>query len=100
VVVILRPTEMQVLCLGLSRTGNMCWFSTSGHFQDADCSLVVIYYGLNKLGLKCYHMAEVPKTKKNKHFYYWHEAMVSKCYGKRKPYGPAELDKILENYNV
>lgn len=45
-------------------------------------------------------MAEVPKNKKNRHFWYWYEAMVIKFYGKGKPYGPAEFDKVLENYSV
>lgn len=45
-------------------------------------------------------MAEVPKNKGKKHFWYWYEAMVIKYYGKGKPYGPAELDKVLEDYSV
>lgn len=95
-----RPTEMQVLCLGLSRTGTMCTFSCFSIFIALTAARVAIYTALNKLGYNCYHMAEVPKNKGNKHFWYWYEAMVIKFYSKGKPYGPAELDKVLENYSV
>lgn len=52
------------------------------------------------LGHNCYHMEEVRKNMSKKHVSYWHEAVVIKLYGKGKPYGPAEFDKILENYSV
>ncbi|KAI4257310.1 MAG: hypothetical protein L6R42_005754, partial [Xanthoria sp. 1 TBL-2021] len=78
-----KRQDMQVLALGLSRTGTMS-----------------LQAALNKLGYKCYHMAEVPNNKKKGHFWCWHEAMLSKFNGTGPKYTPADLAHLLEDYSA
>ncbi|KAF4631589.1 hypothetical protein G7Y89_g6541 [Cudoniella acicularis] len=80
-----RPREMQVLCLGLSRTSTM-----------------TMYTALKKLGYKPYHMIEPskPGNKKYRHINCWVEALQNKIYGDGKLYGPKDFDKILQEYSA
>ncbi|KAL8815531.1 MAG: hypothetical protein Q9223_005340 [Gallowayella weberi] len=78
-----KRQDMQVLALGLSRTGTMS-----------------LQAALNKLGYRCYHMAEVPNNKKKGHFWCWHEAMLAKLKGIGPKYTPADLAHLLEDYNA
>ncbi|CAL8574626.1 hypothetical protein XPA_000580 [Xanthoria parietina] len=78
-----KRQDMQVLALGLSRTGTMS-----------------LQAALNKLGYRCYHMAEVPNNKKKGHFWCWHEAMLSKFKGTGPKYTPADLAQLLEDYSA
>ncbi|CAG8970818.1 hypothetical protein HYALB_00001606 [Hymenoscyphus albidus] len=76
-----RPVEMQVLYLGLSRTGTMT-------MQTA----------LNKLGYRSYHFTEAvkPDNRKFRHINCWAEALKRKATGIGKPYEPADFDKLLQ----
>lgn len=96
-----RPKEMQVLCLGLSRTSTMCQYCP--HMCIWIYSLfykTALYTALNKLGYRSYHMLETGNNKKDKHYDCWLEALTIKYYGKGKPYGRAEFDKLLGKYSV
>ncbi len=55
---------------------------------------------LNKLGYRCYHMAEVPNNKHKGHFWCWHEAMLAKFKGTGPKYTPPDFAKLLEDYSV
>jgi len=75
---------MEVLCLGLSRTSTMS-----------------LKTALDKLGYKSYHFAEAAmNTAKRGDLLYWIEALKAKIYGTGKPYGPAEFEKLLQNYSA
>ncbi|TVY84163.1 hypothetical protein LSUE1_G004051 [Lachnellula suecica] len=80
-----RPMEMQVLCMGLSRTCTMSMMTA-----------------LNQLGYKCYHMVETGATEniKQRHCNCWREALNYKVHGIGKAYGPDDFDKILQNYSA
>lgn len=57
---------------------------------------------LEKLGYKAYHMKEIaaPPNRQDKHMQCGREALIAKVYGRGKPYGREELDKLLKNYSV
>ncbi|KAL9013035.1 MAG: hypothetical protein Q9173_002244 [Seirophora scorigena] len=78
-----KRQDMQVLALGLSRTGTMS-----------------LQAALNKLGYRCYHMAEVPNNKHKGHFWCWHEAMLAKFKATGPTYTPADLANLLEDYSA
>ncbi|CAG8970810.1 hypothetical protein HYALB_00001597 [Hymenoscyphus albidus] len=80
-----RPLEMQVLCLGLSRTSTM-----------------TMYTALNKLGYRSYHMLEAPKpyNKRYRHINCWREALKFKVHGIGQKYGPEDFDKLLQEYSA
>ncbi|KAH7321822.1 P-loop containing nucleoside triphosphate hydrolase protein [Rhexocercosporidium sp. MPI-PUGE-AT-0058] len=80
-----RPVEMQVLCLGLSRTSTMS-----------------LWVALKKLGYNTYHFMEVgePDNIKDQHLLCWREALEAKVLGKGKPYGREEFDKVLGRYSA
>jgi hypothetical protein len=54
----------------------------------------------NTLGYKSYHANETHVSGVPKAMMYWKEAIENKYLGKGKPYGKAELDKLLKNYSV
>ncbi|KAF4556677.1 Hypothetical protein D9617_1g085560 [Elsinoe fawcettii] len=77
-----RTKPMRVLCLGQSRTGTMA-----------------IFTALQQLGYTPYHMAVAigsPRTSLG----LWREALNAKFHGKGKPWGRAEFDKILGDYDA
>ncbi|KAH7120290.1 hypothetical protein B0J13DRAFT_457004 [Dactylonectria estremocensis] len=77
-----RTRPMRVLCLGQSRTGTMALFTA-----------------LQRLGYKPYHMTVAmgsPKTNLG----LWCEALHAKFSGRGKPWGRAEFDKILGDYDA
>ncbi|KAJ8059406.1 hypothetical protein OCU04_012353 [Sclerotinia nivalis] len=76
-----RALEMQVLCLGLSRTSTMS-------LQEA----------LNRLGYKTYHCRVAAPTKG--HLPLWLEGFDAKLNGNGKPFGREEFDKILTNFSA
>ncbi|KAF7952799.1 hypothetical protein EAE96_006025 [Botrytis aclada] len=76
-----REQDMQVLCLGLSRTSTM-------PLQEA----------LNKLGYKTYHCRVAAPTKG--HIPLWLEGFEAKLNGNGKPFGREEFDKILTNFSA
>ncbi|PVH81631.1 hypothetical protein DL98DRAFT_623689 [Cadophora sp. DSE1049] len=80
-----RPVEMQVLCLGLSRTATMS-----------------LWLALKKLGYTAYHFMEVgqPENIRDGHLFCWREALEAKLLGKGRPYGREEFDKILGQYSA
>lgn len=53
---------------------------------------------LQKLGYKCYHMAETYKNPGSHLF--WLEAVKAKYLGKGRAYEKPEFDKLLGNYSV
>lgn len=109
-----RPREMEVLCLGLPRTGTMCSYNSSdvGFSVDRDERLtevpnhplfmhwLALYTALNILGYKSYHYIEVRSVGNEKHTPCWLEAMTAKVHGQGKLYERAEFDKLLGNYGV
>ncbi|CZR59388.1 uncharacterized protein PAC_09280 [Phialocephala subalpina] len=80
-----RPVEMQVLCLGLSRTGTMS-----------------LYTALGKLGYKSYHFMEIfsPEGISFKAIWCWKEALRAKLYSEGKPFGKEEFDRVLGSYSA
>lgn len=80
-----RHVEMQVLCLGLSRTATMSMWAA-----------------LTKLGYKTYHFKEVGQTDlpNENHVACWREAFNAKMYGIGKAYGKEEFDRLLRRYSV
>ncbi|CVL10637.1 uncharacterized protein FPRN_12769 [Fusarium proliferatum] len=77
-----RTKPMRVLCLGQSRTGTMA-----------------LTMALKQLGYTPYHMSlslSGPKTNLG----LWREALDTKFYGKGKPWGREEFDKILGPYDA
>ncbi|THV45303.1 hypothetical protein BGAL_0505g00070 [Botrytis galanthina] len=76
-----RALDMQVLCLGLSRTSTMS-------LQES----------LNKLGYKTYHCRVAAPTKV--HIPLWLEGFDAKLSGNGKPFGREEFDKILTNFSA
>ncbi|KAI4136530.1 MAG: hypothetical protein LQ341_005566 [Variospora aurantia] len=87
-----RPKEMQVLALGMSRTGTYSMFTALGI-----------------LGYKPYHMAELKDTAPGTHAL-WVEALKAKYHDQthgpatnnplHKPYARAEFDKLLGGYSA
>jgi len=80
-----RPVEMQVLCLGLSRTSTMSMLTA-----------------FTKLGYNCYHFLEAARmqTAGERHLDYWLEGFKIKMYGNGEPFGRSEFDKILGDYSA
>ncbi|KAB2575191.1 hypothetical protein DBV05_g6145 [Lasiodiplodia theobromae] len=80
-----RQKPMQVLCLGLSRTG-----TTS------------MVHALERLGYRSYHFNEtVEMQRKGKmHLLCWREALEAKLYGRGAAFGLAELEKLLHEYTA
>ncbi|KAF2660385.1 hypothetical protein K491DRAFT_688424 [Lophiostoma macrostomum CBS 122681] len=78
-----RPKPMEVLVLGLSRTGTM--------------SLKV---ALEKLGYSVYHMSEACMRSEDRHLQLWQEALNAKFKGKGEHWTGDDLDKVLRNYNA
>ncbi|KAG4440934.1 hypothetical protein IFR05_003563 [Cadophora sp. M221] len=80
-----RPVDMQVLCLGLSRTSTMS-----------------LWVALKKLGYNTYHFMECgqPENIRDGHLLCWKEALEAKVLGKGKPYGREEFDKVLGRYSA
>ncbi|KAM0201818.1 hypothetical protein ACHAPA_009556 [Fusarium lateritium] len=77
-----RTKPMRVLCLGQSR-------------RDA----MAVFTALKQLGYTPYHMSVAigsPKTNLS----LWREALDAKFYGKGKPWGREEFDKILGFYDA
>ncbi|SPJ73164.1 uncharacterized protein FTOL_02893 [Fusarium torulosum] len=72
-----RMKPMRVLCLGQSRTGTMAVFTA-----------------LKQLGYTPYHMSVAIGSSKT-NLSLWREALDAKFYGKGKPWGREEFDKIL-----
>lgn len=77
-----RTIPMRLLCLGQSRTGTMS-----------------IYTALQNLGFRVYHMNEAVKTPKTS-FACWIEGVKAKFHGEGKPFGRAEFDKLLGDYDA
>ncbi|ORY08588.1 P-loop containing nucleoside triphosphate hydrolase protein [Clohesyomyces aquaticus] len=78
-----RPKELQVLCLGMSRTGTMS-----------------LWKALQKLGYKSYHMYECCTTDGAIGLDYWEEAIQAKYHGKGKPFEKKDFDKFLGEYEA
>lgn len=55
---------------------------------------------LQKLGLKPYHMIEAVANRDKGDLECWREAVQAKFDGVGKPYGRAEFDKFLGDYEV
>ena len=72
------PPHIQVLVLGMSRTGTMSMKTA-----------------LDQLGYKTLHASNVHETPAG--WLYWNEAISAKFYGKGKPYAKPEL---LKNYTA
>jgi len=77
-----RPKEMQVLCLGLSRTATQS-----------------MYIALQQLGYTPYHGNQLFRNAKDHHNKCWQEGLAAKYYT-GKSYGRAEFDKLLGNYDA
>ncbi|KAL9533749.1 Ava biosynthesis cluster protein [Sphaerulina musiva] len=79
------PQQMQVLCLGLSRTGTMS-----------------IWTALRMLGYRTYHFKEIhkPENLRDKHLLCWREAFYAKLYGSGKPYSHEDFYKLLQRYDA
>ena len=93
-----RSVEMQVLCLGFSRTGTMCMLCIRNRNLNA-YSLAAMYTALQKLGYKSYHFLECSlHNKTEKHLECWHEALTNKL--NSTPLDPAQLDRLLGTYSV
>ncbi|KAK6856535.1 NAD dependent epimerase/dehydratase [Apiospora arundinis] len=76
-----RTRPMQVLCLGMSRTGTM-----------------TLFHALQKLGYNPYHMAVAimsPRTSLS----LWGEALRAKFRGEGDGWGRAEFDRLLGDYD-
>ncbi|KJX95922.1 NAD dependent epimerase/dehydratase like protein [Zymoseptoria brevis] len=75
------PMEMQILILGMPRTG-----------------IISLRTALGKIGYRCFHgqmMDEFPEL-----YPLWEEALRAKYYHEGEPFGPREYNKLLGNYNV
>lgn len=61
-----------------------------------------MYTALAKLGYRSYHCVEMGSAegRKNLHTMSWYEGMMWKVYGRGKPFGKSEFDKLLGNYSV
>lgn len=79
--VVERPVEMQVLCLGLSRTATMSLFTA-----------------LKKLGYNPYHCSVATSNKG--HCAHWCESLNAKITGVGRVFGREEFDKLLGNYSA
>ncbi|KAH6672390.1 hypothetical protein B0J14DRAFT_701458 [Halenospora varia] len=77
-----RPKEMQVLCLGLSRTGTKS-----------------LWAALQQLGYTPYHGYELFVNAKYRHHKCWYEGLATK-FKTGKTYGRVEFDKLLGNYDA
>ncbi len=77
-----RSKPMRLLILGISRTGTS--------------SLCI---ALNKFGYKTFHMHEC-LARPNHFFPLWTEAIRAKYNGEGSPYGKAEFDKLLGEYDA
>ncbi|CAK1364100.1 unnamed protein product [Cercospora beticola] len=77
--------QMQVMCLGLSRTGTMSMWTA-----------------LQILGYKPYHFKEIgkPENLKDRHLVCWREAFYAKLYGSGEPYATPEFEKLLQRYDA
>lgn len=75
-----REVDLELLCLGFSRTGTRSLRAALSHFGYNPYRVMAI---LDKVHLEC-----------------WDEAMQAKFQGKGKQYGKEEFDKLMGKYNV
>ena len=95
---------MEILVLGLPRTGTQCT-SRKAAVPFANTCLITsplprlaLADALDVLGYKnIYHMREVGK---NQHQTKWIEALEAKFEGKGKQFGREEFDSFLSGYSV
>jgi hypothetical protein len=61
-----------------------------------------MHAAMTKLGYRTYHMKELVESqnRKDDHMDCWREAFIAKMYGRGKPYGKEEWDKLLGRYSV
>ncbi|ORY19024.1 NAD dependent epimerase/dehydratase [Clohesyomyces aquaticus] len=80
-----RPRELQVLCLGMSRTGTLS-----------------LKHALTQLGYRPYHMSEalIALRRGERHLELWNEAFKAKFEGQGKPFTREEFDKFLGDFDV
>lgn len=108
-----RTEPMEVLCLGLSRTGTMCTPkpsslhpSTTTTSRSQTHKLIVFvatWVAFQKLGLTSYHCAEMGRNQENNNvFPRWREAIDAKFFGGkgRKLESREEFDELLWRYQV
>ena len=94
-----EATEMQVLALGMPRTGSTC------QSHEYPCSirrltiwLPAMHYALEMLGYKPFHMRQFARNPDTTRL--WVEALKAKYHGEGKKFGTPELKKLLAGYNV
>lgn len=97
-----RPRKMEVLALGLSRTGTMCryFFHSSNSQKSFNMFGEALCAALNRLDYNCYHMSKVQYNQHKKHFWIWYEAMEAKFKDKGERYTPEDIDRVLEDYSA
>ncbi|KAF2473762.1 NAD dependent epimerase/dehydratase [Lindgomyces ingoldianus] len=80
-----RAKELQVLCLGFSRTGTLS-----------------LKKALIKLGYRPYHMSEalIATIRRERHLQLWDEALKAKFEGQGKPFTQEDFDKFLGDFDV
>jgi hypothetical protein len=92
---------MEVIVLGLPRTGTQCTYAYSRFILAfANCILLnsAIAEALKILGYdNTYHMREVGQ---NKHQSQWIAALEAKFEGKGQPWGREEFDDIFKGFDV
>ena len=96
-----RPKEMQVLCIGLSRTATRCkslWHMREVHDLTRKHSPAMCA-ALQTLGYTPYHGGELLKNPKSLHTKCWREGLAERR-STGKSYGLTEFDKLLGNYDV
>lgn len=94
-----RVVPMEVLSLGMPRTGTACKTSPT----DLECSALLtlclaMQLALGILGYPCYHgltlIANVRDTEM------WDKALDAKFFGKGEPFTRADWDQLLGNYSA
>ena len=95
-----RPKEMQILCLGFSRTGTKREFGI-GPFPKSRLNLdTALYTALQILGYTPYHGRELlkPTNIKDRHCRCWADGLIGRREG-AFTYGVVEFDKLLGQYD-
>ena len=94
-----RVVPMEVLSLGMPRTGTACMLSfTATRHCNLTIPLLAMQLALNILGYPCYHgltlIANVRDTEM------WNEALDAKFFGKGSLFTQSDWDQLLGNYSA
>jgi Sulfotransferase domain len=91
---------MQVLALGMPRTGTLCGSVQPTSSVIANERLHSPIYRFTEARIPSYHISECALDAENGSVVYWDQAIDAKLFGKGKKWEGKDFDKMLWRYDV